>query len=109
MKIKKVRRCCEKILIFCIYLVKKPGGRFVTCTETIYSEQVLDYIVSSYIREETLVERYQPTCYSRIGGGGTIVYREENRIDSQTINNLVMAPCRTYMGLWDMKHWRLPA
>lgn len=58
----------------------------MTCTETIYSEQVLDYIVSSYIREETLVERYQPTCYSRIGGGGTIVYREENRIDSQTIN-----------------------
>jgi len=58
----------------------------VTCTEAIYSEQVLDYIVSSYIREETLVERYQPTCYSRIGGGGTIVYREENRIDSQTIN-----------------------
>lgn len=58
----------------------------MTCTEAIYSEQVLDYIVSSYIREETLVERYQPTCYSRIGGGGTIVYREESRIDSQTIN-----------------------
>ena len=58
----------------------------MTCTEVIYSEQVLDYIVSSYIREETLVERYRPTCYSRISSGGTIVYREESRIDSQTIN-----------------------
>lgn len=58
----------------------------MTCTEAIYSEQVLDYIVSSYIREETLVERYRPTCYSRISSGGTIVYREESRIDSQTIN-----------------------
>lgn len=58
----------------------------MTCTEAVYSEQVLDYIVSSYIREETLEERYQPVCYNRLSGAGTIVYREENRIDSQTIN-----------------------
>ncbi|MGN1206129.1 MAG: S8 family peptidase [Eubacterium sp.] len=58
----------------------------MTCTEAIYSEQVLDYIVSSYIREETLVDRYRPTCYNRISNAGTILYREESRIDSQTIN-----------------------
>lgn len=58
----------------------------MTCKEAIYSEQVLDYIVSSYIPDETLEAQYQPICFNRVGSGGTILYREENKIDSQTIN-----------------------
>lgn len=58
----------------------------MTCTEAVYSENVLDYIVNSFGTAETLPQRYDPLCYMEIDRTRAVVFRQEDKINSETIS-----------------------
>lgn len=58
----------------------------MTCTEAIYSENVLDYIVSAYRGTEYIMERYDPVCITEIDFSRAIIYRQEDKINSESIS-----------------------
>ena len=57
----------------------------MTCREAIYSENVLDYIVSAFRGEEYINERYDPICITEIDHARAIVYKQEDKINSESI------------------------
>lgn len=57
----------------------------MTCREAIYSENVLDYIVSAFRGEEYINERYDPICITEIDYARAIVYKQEDKINSESI------------------------
>lgn len=57
----------------------------MTCREAIYSENVLDYIVSAFRGEEYINERYDPICITEVDYARAIVYKQEDKINSESI------------------------
>lgn len=57
----------------------------MTCREAIYSENVLDYIVSSYRGAEYIEEQYDPLCITEIDFSRSIIYKKEEKINSESI------------------------
>lgn len=58
----------------------------MTCREAIYSENVLDYIVSAYGGTEVIVQRYDPLCITVVDSYRAVVYRQEEKINSESIS-----------------------
>ncbi len=57
----------------------------MTCREAIYSESVLDYIVTAYRGITEYTARYDPICATQIDVSRAVVYRQEDRINSDSI------------------------
>lgn len=57
----------------------------MTCREAIYSENVLDYIVSAYRGTEYIKEQYDPLCITEIDYSRAIIYKQEQKINSESI------------------------
>lgn len=57
----------------------------MTCREAIYSEQVLDYIVGAYPGVESIFERYDPLCVTEIDVSRAVVYKSEEKLNSESI------------------------
>ena len=60
----------------------------MTCREAIYSESVLDYIVGAYRGMEYITERYDPICITEIDPYRAAIYKEADKINSDSINAL---------------------
>ena len=60
----------------------------MTCREAIYSESVLDYIVGAYRGMEYITERYDPICITEIDPYRAAIYKEVDKINSDSINAL---------------------
>lgn len=71
----------------------------MTCREAIYSENVLDYIVSTFRGEEYLNERYDPICITNIDNARAIVYKQEDKINSESIGRFGYAAIPHVYGL----------
>lgn len=57
----------------------------MTCKEAVYSDNVLDYIVSSYRGEEYINQEYNPVCFALLDNDQAVIYRQEDKIDSESI------------------------
>ncbi len=57
----------------------------MTCREAIYSENVLDYIVNSYGGREITEQRYNPLCILEVDNFRSIIYKQEEKINSESI------------------------
>lgn len=57
----------------------------MTCREAIYSENVLDYIISTYRGAEYIKEQYDPLCIAEIGFSRAIIYKKEDKINTESI------------------------
>lgn len=57
----------------------------MTCREAIYSENVLDYLVNTYGGAEGILERYDPLCVEEIDNSRAVIYRQEEKINSESI------------------------
>ncbi len=57
----------------------------MTCREAIYSENVLDYLVNAYDGATGILERYDPLCVEEIDNTRAVIYRQEDKINSETI------------------------
>lgn len=57
----------------------------MTCREAIYSDNVLDYIVSAYRGTEYIQEQYDPLCITEIDYSRAIIYKQEQKINSESI------------------------
>lgn len=57
----------------------------MTCREAIYSETVLDYLVGAFRGPEYLMERYEPICITEIDPYRAVVYKQADKINSETI------------------------
>lgn len=58
----------------------------MTCREAIYADNVLDYIVSMYGGDIDLInERYDPLCITEVDAFRAVVYREEEKINSEAV------------------------
>lgn len=71
----------------------------MTCREAIYSENVLDYIVSSYRGEEYLNELYNPICVTRMDDFQSVIYRQEEKINTDSIGQFGYAAIPDVYGL----------
>ena len=49
----------------------------MTCKEAIYSDNVLDYILSYYRETEVIQQRYDPICITEIDDYRAVIYKEE--------------------------------
>ena len=57
----------------------------MTCREAIYSENVLDYIVSAFSGKEIIEQRYNPLCITEVDNFRAIIYKQEEKINSESI------------------------
>lgn len=57
----------------------------MTCREAIYSDNVLDYIISAYRGTEYIKEQYDPLCITEIDFSKAIIYKQEEKINSESI------------------------
>lgn len=57
----------------------------MTCREAIYSENVLDYIISAYRGTEYIKEQYDPLCITEIDFSRAIIYKQEDKINTESI------------------------
>lgn len=57
----------------------------MTCREAIYSENVLDYIVNAFSGNEVIEQRYNPLCITEIDRFRAIAYKQEEKINSESI------------------------
>lgn len=60
----------------------------MTCREAVYSENVLDYIVSSYRGEVNIGDEYAPVCVSEIDVLRSVVYLQNDKVNSESISQL---------------------
>ncbi len=60
----------------------------MTCKEAIYSDNVLDYILSYYRETEVIQQRYDPICITEIDDYRAVIYKEEEKINSESIGRL---------------------
>lgn len=61
------------------------GGGEMTCREAIYSENVLDYIVTTYGGVPGILNRYDPVCVEELDNSRAAIYRQVEKIDSESI------------------------
>jgi len=52
----------------------------MTCREAIYSENVLDYIVSAFSGKEIIEQRYNPLCITEVDNFRAIIYKQEEKM-----------------------------
>lgn len=58
----------------------------MTCREAVYSEKVLDYVVNTFGSVDTLGRRYDPLCFIEIDSTRAVVFRQEDKINTEIIN-----------------------
>ncbi len=66
----------------------------MTCREAIYSNSVLDYIVNNYNPE-----RYDPICTSIVDMDKVVIYKQEDKINSEAITRYGMGAVPHVYGL----------
>lgn len=71
------------------------------CTDAIYSDSVVDYIVENYMDEVSLRERYQTDCYQLIDSNQAVIYDESKTIDSATLLQFGYLSMPACYGLMD--------
>ncbi len=71
------------------------------CKEAIYSDMVVDYIISNYKSEDNLMGEYATDCYQLLDGDMAVIYREEASITGQTIRQYGYLAVPKCYGLLD--------
>lgn len=57
----------------------------MACSDFVYAEDTLDYIIGSYRGDNYVMETYEPDCYVRLDAFQGIIYKREEKRDSNTI------------------------
>lgn len=71
----------------------------MTCKEAVYSEQVLDYLITNYRGEEFVRQVYEPDCYLPLDGVQAVIYKETDNINSETIGRFGFSSIPNVYGL----------
>ena len=69
------------------------------CSEAIYSENALDYIVGNYRGEEFVNEMYDPDCYIALDNMLALIYKETEDSDSDAVKKYGFAAIPNVYGL----------
>lgn len=67
------------------HIIRGKAGGSMTCREAIYSDNVLDYIVGAYRGFDYIEERYDPLCVTEVDISRAIIYKQEEKINSESI------------------------
>lgn len=73
----------------------------MTCREAIYSENVLDYLVSAFGGTETITLRYDPICITELDQSRAIIYKGAEKLNSESINRFGYGAIPHVYGLMD--------
>lgn len=73
----------------------------MTCREAIYSENVLDYLVSAFGGTETIMQRYNPICITEIDQSRAIIYKTAEKLNGESINRFGYGAIPHVYGLMD--------
>lgn len=57
----------------------------MACSDFVYAEDTLDYIIGSYRGDDYVMETYEPDCYVRLDPFQGVIYKREEKRDSNTI------------------------
>lgn len=71
----------------------------MTCKEAVYSEQVLDYLITNYRGEEFVRQVYEPDCYLPLDGVQAVIYKETDNINSEAIGRFGFSSIPNVYGL----------
>ena len=69
------------------------------CSEAIYSENALDYIVGNYRGEEFINEVYSPDCYIPLDDMLALIYKETKNPDGNAVKRYGFAAIPNVYGL----------
>ena len=71
----------------------------MTCKEAVYSENVLDYIISNYRGEGYVRAYYNPDCYMAYDNIQAVIYQEIQQINSENIEKYGFSAIPNVYGL----------
>lgn len=57
----------------------------MACSDFVYAEDTLDYIIGSYRGDNYVMETYEPDCYVHLDTFQGVIYKREEKRDSNTI------------------------
>lgn len=73
----------------------------MTCREAIYSENVLDYLVSAFGGTDLITLRYDPICITELDQSRAIIYKGAEKLNSESINRFGYGAIPHVYGLMD--------